>query len=118
MKQYYLALDQGTTGTTALLIDAESLTLHDKINKEFPQIFPTPGQVEHNLKDIWDSVEFVVKSILQKNSLSSKNIKAIGITNQGETTCAFSNDGNPLACLLYTSPSPRDQRGSRMPSSA
>jgi len=97
MKHYYLALDQGTTGTTALLIDSDTLTLHDKVNQEFPQIFPAPGQVEHNLNDIWNSVESVVTDILKKNSLSSKNIKTIGITNQRETTCAFNNQGKPLA---------------------
>ena len=97
MKHYYLALDQGTTGTTALLIDADSLSLQDKINKEFPQIFPAPGQVEHNLDDIWNTVSFVVTELLKKNSLTSKNIKAIGITNQRETTCAFNKKGEPLA---------------------
>ena len=80
MKHYYLALDQGTTGTTALLIDTDSLSLQDKINKEFPQIFPAPGQVEHNLDDIWNTVSFVVTELLKKNSLTSRNIKAIGIT--------------------------------------
>jgi len=56
MKKFILSLDQGTTGTTSLLIDAESLQLVDKVNIEFPQIFPKPSWVEHNLNDIWKTV--------------------------------------------------------------
>ena len=50
--KYIISIDQGTTGTTSLLIDSESFEVIDKINKEFPQIFPSPGLVEHNLNDI------------------------------------------------------------------
>ena len=97
MSNYYLALDQGTTGSTALLINTETLELTDKINQEFPQIFPSPGQVEHNLNDIWSSIQAIVQEILKKNNVDSKNIRAIGITNQRETTCAFNKSGDPLA---------------------
>ena len=45
MKNFILSIDQGTTGTTALLIDAETLEFTDKVNQEFPQIFPKPGWV-------------------------------------------------------------------------
>jgi glycerol kinase len=97
MKKFILSLDQGTTGTTSLLIDAESLQLVDKVNIEFPQIFPKPSWVEHNLNDIWKTVENSIIKLLQKNNITSDQIKSIGITNQRETTCAYDKSGEPLA---------------------
>ncbi len=94
---YILALDQGTTGTTAALIDAKTFKFIDKVNQEFSQIYPKPGWVEHNLNDIWDSVESTVKKLIQKTNIQNKSIISIGITNQRETTCAFKKDGTPLA---------------------
>lgn len=93
---YILAIDQGTTGTTASLIDSSNLRFVDKVNREFPQILPLPGRVEHNLNDIWETVGFTVKELLSKNSVDAKKIQAIGITNQRETTCCFSRLGEPL----------------------
>lgn len=92
-----LALDQGTTGTTAALIDAKTFRFIDKVNQEYPQIYPKPGWVEHNLNDIWASVESTVKKVLTKANASANDIIAIGITNQRETTCAFDRSGKPLA---------------------
>ncbi len=97
MKKYILAIDQGTTGTTAALVDSEKFNFVDKINREFPQIFPKPSWVEHNLNAIWTTVEETVTELLSKNSIDDKNISCIGITNQRETTCAFSKDGTALA---------------------
>jgi glycerol kinase len=94
---YILSIDQGTTGTTSLLIDAKSLKLKGKVNKEFPQIFPKPGLVEHNLNDIWNTVEDTVEALLKKENARAEDIVAIGITNQRETTCAFDKSGRPLA---------------------
>ena len=94
---YILSIDQGTTGTTAVLINSETLEFVDKYNEEFPQIYPSPGWVEHNLEDIWKSVESTITNVLRINSISNKEISCIGITNQRETTCAFSKDGKPLA---------------------
>jgi glycerol kinase len=94
---YILSIDQGTTGTTAVLINSETLEFVDKYNEEFPQIYPSPGWVEHNLDDIWKSVEKTITAVLEKNSVSKNQISCIGITNQRETTCAFSKDGKPLA---------------------
>ena len=93
---YILSYDQGTTGTTALVIDAKTFQLVDKINQEYPQVYPKPGWVEHNLNDIWNTVEHTTKELLEKNNLSTSEIVAIGITNQRETTCAFDNSGTPL----------------------
>lgn len=97
MKQYILSIDQGTTGTTSLLVDAQTLELVDKCNIEFKQVFPKPSWVEHNLNDIWESVRQSVQTVLQNNNIEKKQIKSIGITNQRETTCAFDNNGKPLA---------------------
>tara|TARA_R110002072_G_scaffold288917_1_gene455417 strand:+ start:88954 stop:90441 length:1488 start_codon:yes stop_codon:yes gene_type:complete len=94
--KFILAIDQGTTGTTAALINSETLEFVDKVNKEFPQIYPSPGLVEHNLNDIWDTVKYTIKTLLSKNNINRSNILSIGITNQRETTCAFNDDGEAL----------------------
>lgn len=94
---FILALDQGTTGTTAALVDAKTFKFIDKVNQEYPQIYPRPGWVEHNLNDIWASVESTVRKLLQKTNIPASSIISIGITNQRETTCAFDRSGNPLA---------------------
>ncbi|MGZ3809778.1 MAG: FGGY family carbohydrate kinase, partial [Bacteriovorax sp.] len=95
--KYILSIDQGTTGTTACLIDAETFIFIGKVNKEYPQIFPRPSWVEHNLNDIWSTVEHTVKEVLRAHSVQGSQILAIGITNQRETTCAFNRAGSPLA---------------------
>ncbi|OIQ18316.1 MAG: glycerol kinase [Bacteriovorax sp. MedPE-SWde] len=94
---YILSIDQGTTGTTAVLVDAKSLQIVGKVNEEYPQIYPHPGWVEHNLEDIWNTVKNTVTKVLAVNKVSTDLIKTIGITNQRETTCAFTKDGEPLA---------------------
>lgn len=96
MKKYILSIDQGTTGTTALLIDTTNFNLVAKHNVEFPQIFPKPGWVEHDLNDIWSTVKTSTEAVLNSVSATGSDIECIGITNQRETTCAFQNDGNPL----------------------
>ena len=85
MTQYILAIDQGTTGTTALLIDSD-LNLRAKINHEFPQYYPKPGWVEHDPEEIWNSTLKAIKDCLALGKVDGKNIAAIGITNQRETT--------------------------------
>jgi glycerol kinase len=64
---------------------------------EYPQIYPKPSWVEHNLNDIWATVETTIKDLLKKYNVQASTIKAIGITNQRETTCAFDKKGAPLA---------------------
>jgi glycerol kinase len=93
---YLLAIDQGTTGTTSLLIDAKTLNIIDKEKSDYRQIFPKPSWVEHDLKDIWESVSISVSTVLKRTKANPKNIIAIGITNQRETTCAYDKKGNPL----------------------
>lgn len=94
---YILAIDQGTTGTRACLIDASTFALIGQASKEYPQIYPKPSWVEHNLNDIWATVESTVKEVLKNHNVQGNMIKAIGITNQRETTCAFDKNGTPLA---------------------
>ncbi len=97
MKNYILSLDQGTTGTTALIIDKENFEVINKVNIEFPQIYPRPGWVEHNLNDIWDTVEKSITKVLKISNINPAQISSIGITNQRETTCAYDSSGEPLA---------------------
>ncbi len=97
MKKYILSIDQGTTGTTALIVEKESLEIIAKFNEEFKQIFPKPGQVEHNLNDIWNTVKSTTKKVIELANINPQNICSIGITNQRETTCAYNKEGLPLA---------------------
>ena len=94
---YILSIDQGTTGTRSVLIDAQTFSLVGQVSKEYPQIYPKPSWVEHNLNDIWSTVESTVQELLKKHNIQVGMIKAIGITNQRETTCAFDKNGTPLA---------------------
>lgn len=93
---YLLAIDQGTTGTTSLLIDASTLKVIDKEKSDYRQIYPKPGWVEHDLNDIWESVSISVKAVLDRTKADPKKIVGIGITNQRETTCAYDRQGKPL----------------------
>ena len=90
-----LAIDQGTTGSTALLVD-ETLTVRGRATREFRQVFPKPGQVEHEATAIWESVEASVVAALKAASAAPSEIAAIGITNQRETTCLFDRQSQPL----------------------
>ena len=83
-----LAIDQGTTGTKALLLDAK-LNLLAESAREFPQRFPSPGRVEHDLDDIWNSVRMSVTSAIATAGIDASAIRGIGITNQRETTAIW-----------------------------
>ena len=85
MTHCVLAIDQGTTGTTALLLD-KTVSVLAQANVEFPNHYPKPGHVEHDVEEIWASVEAAVTAALAK--VSDVKIVAIGITNQRET-CLF-----------------------------
>lgn len=85
MSKYILAIDEGTTGTTVLLID-KALNVRAKVNTEFTQHYPKPGLVEHDAEEIWQAtVKTIGQAILQAGAMGS-DIAAIGITNQRETT--------------------------------
>ncbi|HEX9400244.1 MAG TPA: glycerol kinase GlpK [Anaeromyxobacter sp.] len=93
---HVLAIDQGTTGTTVLILDRR-LGVRAKVNQEFRQIFPKPGWVEHDLEDIWGSTISTVQRALREAGLRGGEIAAIGITNQRETTGLWERrSGRPL----------------------
>ena len=97
MTDYILAIDQGTTGTTALLV-GHDLRVHGRRTVDFPQHFPNPGWVEHNPEEIWASVRQAIIELLEATGTASKQITAIGITNQRETTLLWERaDGQPAA---------------------
>ncbi|MBI1946813.1 MAG: glycerol kinase GlpK [Deltaproteobacteria bacterium] len=90
-----LAIDQGTTGSTALVVD-ERLAIRGRSTREFRQTFPKPGWVEHEGSAIWESVESAVQGALHEAKVSPRELAGIGITNQRETTCLFEPGGKPL----------------------
>jgi glycerol kinase len=96
MAKYVLALDQGTTSSRAILFNADG-TIHNSANQEFPQIYPSPGHVEHDPEAIWDSQLAVAKKVMADAGASPDDIAAIGITNQRETTVVWDkNTGKPV----------------------
>ena len=97
MKTYFLALDQGTTSSTALLLDSQKFTVVAQASHEHPQFYPTPSWVEHDLEAIWSSLMKSISLVLKKAKIKGHQIDAIGITNQRETTCAFDYEGNPIS---------------------
>ena len=96
MEQYILAIDQGTTSSRAILFDRHS-TIIASAQREIPQIFPHPGWVEQDANDIWFSVLSVILEVASSAKINSKQICAIGITNQRETTVIWDKKtGNPI----------------------
>ena len=93
---YILALDQGTTSSRAVLVDKNGL-IHTSAQKEFQQIFPQPGWVEHDPNEIWSSQASVIAEVLAKGFITPEEIAAIGITNQRETTIVWDRKtGKPV----------------------
>lgn len=88
MSRFVLAIDQGTTGSTVTILDDQGSVL-SKVNQEYRQIFPQPGWVEHDPEDIWGSVVSVLSKALRDSKVDPSQIKAIGITNQRETTIVW-----------------------------
>jgi glycerol kinase len=84
-KRYILALDQGTTSSRAILFDKKG-NIISLSQKEFTQIYPHPGWIEHNPEEIWKTQIEAAKEAIQKVGLSPSDIASIGITNQRETT--------------------------------
>lgn len=95
-KKYVLAIDQGTTSSRAILFDKAGKIVN-VTQKEFTQIFPKPGWVEHDAMEIWSSVQSVCAEALAHKDVSGDEIAAIGITNQRETTVVWDkNTGRPI----------------------
>ncbi|GAC89883.1 glycerol kinase [Anoxybacillus flavithermus NBRC 109594] len=96
MDKYILALDQGTTSSRAILFNQKGEIVHIA-QKEFTQYFPQPGWVEHNPNEIWGSILAVIATVLSEAAVEPKQIAAIGITNQRETTVVWDKQtGQPI----------------------
>ncbi|MBH0329729.1 glycerol kinase [Brevibacillus brevis] len=94
--KYMLSLDQGTTSSRAILFD-KSGAIIGVAQKEFTQIYPKPGWVEHNAEEIWESQLEVLKAVLLENHVKPEEIAGIGITNQRETTVVWDkHTGKPI----------------------
>ncbi|SHK30284.1 glycerol kinase [Anaerobranca californiensis DSM 14826] len=95
-KKYILALDQGTTSSRAIIFDHDG-NIVSTSQKEFTQIYPKPGWVEHDPMEIWGTQSGVAREVLERAGISPFEIAAIGITNQRETTVVWDkNTGKPI----------------------
>ncbi|HTJ05171.1 MAG TPA: FGGY family carbohydrate kinase, partial [Caldimonas sp.] len=95
--QHLLALDQGTSSSRAIVFDARGQIVA-LAQREFRQIFPQPGWVEHDPKEIWNSQLATAREAIAKAGLAAADIAAIGITNQRETTVIWNRaTGEPIA---------------------
>ena len=93
---FVLAIDQGTTGTTCLVVDRE-LRARGRGYAELRQHFPRPGWVEHDPEEIWESVLTTAEAALESAGLTASDLTAIGIANQRETTLLWDREtGRPL----------------------
>ncbi len=96
MKEYILAFDQGTTSSRAIVFGHNGIPVA-MAQKEFTQIYPQPGWVEHDAEEIWSTQAGVAVEAITKAGLESTNIAAIGITNQRETTVVWNRKtGKPV----------------------
>lgn len=94
--KYILALDQGTTSSRAILFDKDGQIVAS-VQKEFTQFFPTPGWVEHDAIEIWQSQIDVAREVVAKANIRPTQVEAIGITNQRETTVVWDrHTGQPI----------------------
>jgi glycerol kinase len=91
-----VAIDQGTTGTTVLVLDKLGRVV-GRAYSEFTQHYPKPGWVEHDAEEIWTNVQAVIKGALAKLKITAKDLAAVGITNQRETTVLWDRaTGKPV----------------------
>ncbi|MBJ93129.1 MAG: glycerol kinase [Rickettsiales bacterium] len=96
MSRYILAIDQGTTGTTVMVLDPK-LSVVARSNREFPQVYPRPGWVEHDPEAIWTSTLSTIDETLKKAGIQGADLAGIGITNQRETTVLWRRrDDRPI----------------------
>ncbi len=97
MSRFVLALDQGTTSSRAIVFDRAGAIV-SMAQEEFPQLFPSPGHVEHDPEAIWSSQLKTAREAIAKAGVTSSDLAAIGITNQRETTVLWDRDsGRPVA---------------------
>lgn len=91
MEQYILSLDQGTSSSRAIVFDRKG-QICSMAQREFTQIFPKPGWVEHNPHEIWSSQASVIAEAIASIDINGLNIAGIGITNQRETTIVWDSE--------------------------
>src|SRR5437867_929752 len=109
-RRYVLALDQGTTGSTALVVDPDG-RVRARGYAELPQYFPRPGWVEHDPEEIWATVERAARDALAEARIVGAEVAAIGITNQRETTIVWERARHGREqCLADALPEPQDRR--------
>ena len=97
MDKYILALDQGTSSSRAIVFNHNG-DIVSSAQKEFTQIFPKPGWVEHNPKEIWSSQASVMAEAVTSAGISGDDIAGIGITNQRETTVIWDAETSEPVC--------------------
>jgi hypothetical protein len=91
-----LAIDQGTTGTTALVMGLDGVTL-GRATEEVPQHYPAPGWVEHDVEEIWETVVAATRAVLRVANVRPADIAAVGVANQRETVVAWDREtGCPI----------------------
>ena len=96
MKRYVIALDQGTTSSRCILFDQDQ-NIAGVAQREFSQIYPQPGWVEHDPMEIWSSQYSVLTEVLAQAGVSPDEVAAIGITNQRETAIVWDrHTGRPV----------------------
>lgn len=96
MEKYIMALDQGTTSSRAILFNKQGEIVHVS-QKEFTQIFPKPGWVEHDPNEIWSSILACIAGVLSEKDIKPEQVAGIGITNQRETTVVWDKEtGKPV----------------------
>ena len=107
---HIIAIDQGTTSTRAILFDNGARAVASA-QMELPQHYPAPGQVEHDPEEIWRDTVTAVRQVLKQSGLGTRDIGAIGITNQRETTLVWDREsGRPIHNAIVW----QDRRGEAM----
>ncbi|CZB38922.1 glycerol kinase [Streptococcus suis] len=106
-EKYIMAIDQGTTSSRAIIFNKKGEKV-GSYQKEFTQIFPKPGWVEHNANEIWNSVQSVIAGSFIESGVRPDQIEGIGITNQRETTVVWDKETglpiyNAVVCLAISS---------------
>src|SRR3546814_958027 len=96
MEKYILSLDQGTTSSRAIIVDHKGC-IRAVAQKDFRQLFPQPGWVEHDPLEIWSTQAGVAAEAITQAGISSEQLACMGITNQRETTIVWERDtGKPI----------------------
>ena len=117
MKKYIVALDQGTTSSRAIVFD-RAQNIVAQAQKEFPQIYPQAGWVEHDPMELYSCQYGVMMEAVTRSGISVQEIAAIGITNQRETTVVWEKDTGRRSCATVCAPPGWSLISSRRPASS